>query len=100
MEPENAQIYPSLTKDRAHDPSSVGSAERVYEIHVTGYLDSSWSEWLDGLEVKLLENGETVISGSIVDQSALMGVLNKLARMSLSIISLNEVNTKNKEETK
>ena len=100
MKPENAQVNPSLPNAGAQDQSSAGSAVRVYEIHVKGYLDSSWSEWLDGLEVKLSENGETVIFGPIVDQSALMGVLNKLARMSLSIISLNEVNAKNHQETK
>ena len=98
MKPENAQVNPSLPKAGAQDQSSAGSAVRVYEIHVKGHLDSSWSEWLDGLEVKLSENGETVIFGPIVDQSALMGVLNKLARMSLSIISLNEVNAKNHKE--
>ena len=100
MKPEYAFINPSSPKDGALDQLSAGSAVRVYEIHVKGYLDSSWSEWLDGLELKLSENGETVIFGPIVDQSALMGVLNKLARMSLSIISLNEVNAKNHQETK
>ena len=100
MKPEYAFINPSSPKDGALDQLSAGSAVRVYEIHVKGYLDSSWSEWLDGLELKLSENGETVIFGPIVDQSALMSVLNKLARMSLSIISLNEVNAKNHQETK
>lgn len=100
MKPEYEQVTLSLPKSGAHDQSSAGSAVRVYEIHVKGYLDNSWSEWLDGLEVKLSENGETVIYGPIVDQYALMGVLNKLARMSLSIISLNEVNAKNHQEIK
>jgi hypothetical protein len=100
MKPEYEQVNLSLPKSGAHDQSSAGSAVRVYEIHVKGYLDNSWSEWLDGLEVKLSENGETVIYGPILDQSALMGVLNKLARMSLPIISLNEVNAKNHREIK
>jgi hypothetical protein len=100
MKPKNVHVNPSSLKEKAHDQSSAGAAVRVYEIHVKGYLDSSWSEWLDGLDVKLSENGETVIFGPIVDQSALMGVLNKLARMSLSIISLSEVNAKNYQETK
>ena len=98
MKPEHAHVIPSSPKDGALDQLSAGSVVRVYEIHVKGHLDSSWSEWLDGLEVKLIENGETVIFGPVVDQSALMGVLNKLARMSLSIISLNEVNAKNHKE--
>ena len=96
----NTQINPSSTKSGAQNQPTASSTSKVYEIHIKGHLDSTWSEWLDGLEVKLSENGETVIFGPIVDQSALMGVLNKLARMSLSIISLNEVNAKNRKETK
>jgi hypothetical protein len=65
-----------------------------YEIHVKGQLNSNWSNWLEGLEVKLLENGEMILFGPIVDQAALMGVLNKLSRLNLALISLNEVKTK------
>ena len=51
-----------------------------FEIHVKGHLDESWSDWLEGLEVKLLDNGEMILSGHIGDQAALMGILNKLIR--------------------
>ena len=44
-----------------------------FEIHVKGQLDSRWSEWLEGLDVTLLENGEMILFGPIVDQAALMG---------------------------
>jgi hypothetical protein len=63
-----------------------------YEIHVKGHLDESWSDWLEGLEVKLLDNGEMILSGYIVDQAALMGILNKLYRLNLNLLSVNEVN--------
>lgn len=62
-----------------------------FEIHVKGHLDNGWSDWLEGLEMRLLENGETVFSGAIVDQAALMGVLNKLNRLNLTILSVNEI---------
>ena len=71
------------------------SAARVVEIHVKGQLDSKWSQWLEGLEVRLLENGEMVLFGPIVDQAALLGVLNKLAHLNLTLLSLNEVQNKN-----
>ncbi len=90
MKHENVHVNLLSPKETEHAQTSADSAGRVYEIHVKGHLDSTWSDWLDGLEVKLIENGETVIFGPIVDQSALMGVLNKLARMSLSIISFKE----------
>ena len=63
----------------------------LYEIHVKGQLNSQWSDWLGGMQVKLLDNGEMILSGAIADQAALMGILNKLNRLNLPIISVNEV---------
>jgi hypothetical protein len=71
---------------------SSGSGQGFFEIHVKGHLNSKWSDWLEGLEVKLLDNGEMILSGNIVDQAALMGVLNKLNRLNLTLLSVSEVN--------
>jgi hypothetical protein len=73
-------------------PSPAG--ERVYEIHIKGQLNSHWSEWLEGLEVQLAENGEMILFGPMVDQAALMGVLLKLNRLNLTLLSINEVKRK------
>jgi hypothetical protein len=73
-----------------HSPS-VGVA---YEIHVKGHLNSQWSDWLEGLEVRLLDNGEMILRGPIVDQAALLGVLNKLGRLNLTILSVYEMKKK------
>ncbi len=62
-----------------------------YEIHVRGHLNSRWSEWLDGLEMRLLENGEMVLFGPVADQAALLGVLNKLSYLNLTLLSANQV---------
>jgi hypothetical protein len=72
------------------DPSHSGGG--FFEIQVKGQLNSRWSEWLEGLEVKLLENGEMILFGPIVDQAALMGVLNKLSRLNLTLLSLHQKN--------
>ncbi len=73
---------------------STGTHGRYFEIHVRGHLDDSWSDWLEGLEVKLLEPEEMILFGHIGDQAALMGVLNKLYRLNLTLLSLSEVNQK------
>ncbi len=65
---------------------------RFFEIRIQGHLDSKWSDWLEGLEVQLFENGETVLSGTLVDQAALMGVLNKLNGLNLTLLSVSQVN--------
>lgn len=59
-----------------------------YHIRVEGYLDSCWSEWLDGLTITHLPNGETLLSGFVADQTALHGLLNKIRDMNLPLISV------------
>jgi hypothetical protein len=71
---------------------STGTHEGFFEIHIKGHLDESWSDWLEGLEVKLLGNGETILFGHIRDQAALMGILNRLYSLNLVILSMNEIN--------
>jgi len=93
-------------KNRQHDHGSEGKgmAEedrtisapyrggQFFEITVRGHLDSTWSDWLEGLEVKQLDSGEMVLSGIIVDQAALMGILNKLNRLNLALLSVSQIN--------
>jgi hypothetical protein len=62
-----------------------------FEIQVKGQLDGSWTDWLEGLEMKLLDNGEMILSGHIQDQAALMGILNKLYGLNLTLRSVKEV---------
>jgi len=77
-------------EDRNAHSSPSGGA--FFEIRVKGHLSATWSDWLEGLEVKLLDNGEMILSGTIPDQAALMGVLNKLNRLNLTLLSVNEIN--------
>jgi hypothetical protein len=62
-----------------------------FEIQVKGHLNSQWSDWLEGLQVKLLDSGEMILSGHLVDQAALMGVLNRLYNLNLTLLSVNPV---------
>ncbi len=66
-------------------------AGRFFEIRVKDHLNTEWSDWLEGLALTPLDNGEMVLSGTIVDQAALMGILNKLNRLNLTILSVSEV---------
>jgi hypothetical protein len=73
---------------------STGPQGGFFEIQVRGQLDESWSDWLDGLEVELLDNGEMTLCGYIRDQAALIGTLNKLYGLNLTLLSVNKVNPK------
>ena len=67
------------------------SKSLIYRIRVQGHLDASWSEWLGGLTISPQSNGETLLSGPIVDQAALHGLLDRLYAMNLSILSVVQI---------
>jgi hypothetical protein len=77
----------SMVKQGGLAPDSQGD---FYEIRIKGHLDESWSDWLEGLEVKLMEDGEMVLSGRIADQAALMGILTKLYGLNLTLLSVSQ----------
>jgi hypothetical protein len=84
------------TDENKRDQSILATDTQIdfYEIRVRGQLDESWSDWLEGLEVRLLENGEMILCGHIGDQAALMGTLNKLYGLNLTLLSLTNINSK------
>ena len=63
----------------------------LMEIRVKGQLSDEWSDWFENLEIRLVENGEMILSGVIPDQAALMGILNKLNRLNLTLLSVNQI---------
>ncbi|RIK29023.1 MAG: hypothetical protein DCC56_14265 [Anaerolineae bacterium] len=68
-----------------------------YQIKIKGHLDDSWKDSFEGMTISNLENGEVLLSGSIQDQSALQGILNRISNLGLTLIS---VNAASEEETK
>src|SRR5215211_5106832 len=64
-----------------------------YEIRLTGRLDAHWSAWFDGLTVNCENDGTTVISGQIVDQAALHGLLQRVRDLGLPLVSVRKVDS-------
>jgi hypothetical protein len=58
------------------------------EIRVKGRIDEDWSEWFQGLSIRYTEQDETLLSGEVVDQSELYGLLAKLRDLGLALISV------------
>ncbi len=69
-------------------------ARRNYEIHVQGHLSEIWSDWFEGLTIEQLDDDEMILSGTIIDQSALMGVLNKINRLNLTLLCVQSMDRK------
>ena len=58
------------------------------EIKVRGHLDPRWSDWFGGLTLAHLEGNETLLSGSLPDQGALYGVLERIRDLNLALVSV------------
>jgi hypothetical protein len=61
----------------------------VYTIRIKGHLGAQWAEWFDGLTITLHADGDTLLTGPIVDQAALHGLLRKVRDLGLPLISVN-----------
>ena len=61
------------------------------QIRVKGQIDERWSEWLDGLTITHTEEGDTVLAGSVLDQSALYGLIAKLRDLGLPLSAMSSV---------
>jgi len=58
------------------------------EIRIKGQIDQDWSDWCGGLTITHTEGGETVLAGSVRDQAALRGLLDRLSDLGLELISV------------
>ena len=61
------------------------------EIRVKGRIDERWSEWLDGFRIVHTDQDETVLTGTVLDQSALYGLIAKLRDLGLPLLAVNPV---------
>lgn len=77
--PEHINLHPN-----PHQPM-------IYQIRIRGHLDLQWTDWFEGLTIQLEENGETLLTGSVVDQAVLYGLLKKVRDLGLPLISVNPV---------
>ena len=65
--------------------------QEQYHIRVQGHLSPQWSDWFEGFTIINSVDGEAVLSGIILDQSALFGLLSKISNLGLPLLSVNRV---------
>lgn len=61
----------------------------IYQVRVKGHLGQQWLDWFEGLVITLEEDGNTLLTGPIVDQPALYGLLKKVRDLGIPLLSVN-----------
>lgn len=71
-----------------HNPKTDPDRPMAYQIRIKGHLDCQWTDWFEGLTITLEDNGETLLTGPVADQSALHGILKKTRDLGLPLLSV------------
>lgn len=80
-----------------HPPARGDAAPGRYEIRLGGQLDQRWSDWFEGFTLTNQHDGTTTLTGPVVDQAALHGLLRRIGDLGVTLISVN-ITTKTQEE--
>jgi hypothetical protein len=74
-------------------PAPTGNLDEpgLYEIRIKGHLDDRWATWFEGMTLTRDANGETQITGPVIDQAALHGVLKRVRDLGMTLLSVDRV---------
>jgi hypothetical protein len=72
------------------EPHADSSQPTTYQIRITGRLDPRWADWFEGLTITF-DGGDTLVTGPVVDQAALQGLLKRVRDLGMPLVSVNPV---------
>lgn len=74
----------------ANKPLANPKQGKEYEILLKGMLSDQWTDWFDGMDIRCDEEGNTILTGPVVDQAALHGLLDKVRDMGMTLLSVTQ----------
>ncbi|MBA2288888.1 MAG: hypothetical protein H0V98_00715 [Chloroflexia bacterium] len=69
----------------------------VYQIRIKGHLSPQWTDWFEGMAITSEDNGDTLVTGPVIDQAALHAVLKRVRDVNLPLLSIMEVRSKGED---
>jgi len=73
------------------EPEANSGQPMIYQMRVKGHLGSDWTDWFEGLTITREDNGDTLLTGPVIDQAALHGLLKKVRDLGMQLVSVNPV---------
>lgn len=70
---------------------SVPIQPMVFRIRIKGHWNDLWTDWFEGMTISLEENGDTLLTGPVVDQATLYGLLRRVRDVGMPLVSVNRV---------
>lgn len=82
------------------NPRTEPSQPTVYQIRIQCHLSDQWAKWFEGFAMTLVDNGDTLLTGLVVDQAALHGLLKRVRDLGMPLVSVVKASHKEASDDK